>query len=181
MSKTQNDNAFDEIKKLLNRLVHIAENKSTTNGNGNGNAGTDGVKIVEDGVPATIAKDRFFQMIFDDVTSLKKESSEMTEEVLKQGKALKSIEADIKTIASRMEDLNSIKNINTRLAALEVSVDDIKKNMPASFKKWIDSKAKIAGSIVTIAKFIFWTIVILFLVSRAFPDIMTFFTKVTQN
>jgi hypothetical protein len=85
---------------------------------------------------------------------------------------------DVKPTLKSVDD--NVKKLSENFKMVESDIMELKTNKPKTFKFWLEEKGKIAENIGSVGKFIFWIVAILWLLSTALPNIITFISK-TSN
>lgn len=153
----------EDIQKLADELV---DKLSRLSGKQNGKSIVSSVGdiILEDDPGKWIKIDNkiFYQMIYTDVKKLKRDSETLLNQYLED------IQPTLKSVDENVKELHkSVKSVKE-------DVDNLMKNRPKTFKSWLLEKGQMAENSGSIFKFIFYTLVTLYILSTALPAIFKF-------
>ena len=161
-----NETHSNDVQQLANELIEklsLLANKQ----NGKNAMAPNGDIILQDEPEKWIKIDNkvFYQMIYTDVKKLKKENEILLAQYLDDMKpTLKSVDDNVKELA---KSVNVVRN----------DVDYLMKNRPKTFKSWIQDKSQMAENTGSLIKFVVYTIVILWILSTALPNIFKFISN----
>jgi len=153
----------EDIQKLANELVDKLSRLADKT-NGKNVTMPSGDIILQDEPEKWIKIDNkiFYQMIYTDVKKLKKDGDTLLNQYLD----------DIKPTLKSVDD--NVKELHKSVKEVKVDVDNLMKTRPKTFKSWLVEKGQTAENAGSIFKFIFYTLVILYILSTAMPAIFKF-------
>lgn len=157
----------EDIQSLADELVDKFARLAGKQNNRYMNA-TNGDIILEDDPGKWIKIDNkiFYQMIYTDVKKLKRDNETLLNQYLDEIKpTLQSVDENVKDLQK------SVKSV-------VADVDVLMKNKPKTFKSWLQDKSQMAESTGSIFKFIFYTLIVLYILSTAMPAIFKFISKI---
>ncbi len=163
MVSNKNENINEIISKLVLELTKLKNTEVE-----NTSLQDDDIEVeASPGTPVRIDSRTYYKMIYADVNNLKKDTESLLTLYLHDVKpTLKSVD-------------NNVKKLTEKLNVFEKDITDLKIKQPTTFKNWLEEKGKIAENIGSVGKFVFWTVAILWLLSTALPNIITFITKMS--
>jgi len=117
------------------------------------------------GTPIKIDSRTYYRMIYADVNNLKRDTESLLNLYLD----------DVKPTLKSVDD--NLKALTQNFKTVESDIIELKTNRPKTFKLWLEEKSKFAENAGSVGKFIFWAIVILWMLSTALPNIISFVAK----
>jgi len=79
---------------------------------------------------------------------------------------------DIKPTLKSVDE--NVKELYKSVKCVEKDVDDLMKNRPKSFRTWVSEKGQLAESSGNIFKFLFYSLIIIWILSTSLPGILKF-------
>lgn len=164
MSEETRDKDIQELASELIEKLSVIANKQ--NGKNVTNANGDIILEDEPGKWIKMENKIFYQMIHTDVKKLKKENEILLTQYLDEMKpTLKSVD-------------ENVKELHKSVKLVKDDVDDLKRNRPKTLKSWLSEKGQLAESTSNIFKFIFYSLIILWILSTALPNIIKFISTI---
>ena len=160
----------DDIKELMSKLleqltkIHIDAPEPSHVGKvvlDDGDIEVD----VRPGTPIKIDSKTYYRIMYADVNNLKNDAQTLLDLYLD----------DVKPNLKLLED--NISSLNETAKNINIEIETLRKNGPKSIKVWFEEKGKVAENVGNVIKFIFWAILILWILSTALPNIISFVSK----
>ncbi len=169
MNNNKNENKFDDIiTKLISELSKLKDI--------NNNELPIPHDIDEDievnaaeGTPIKIDSRVYYKTIYAEVFNLKKDTESLIQVYLD----------DVKPTLKSVDD--NVKALSEKLVRITNDVENLKKNRPKKFKEWLAEKGTIAENFGKVAKFVFYIILFIWLISVGIPNTVVLIGKIISH